>query len=347
MNVGARLSDKNLKGEERPWFWNRMKAVAISEAYAALGPEYARIATAMADCGTWLEFGVYQKGASVWQRLRRSNFCRARLCALCQWRRSKLMHQQLCRIVDAHLQQEGRKADRFVFVTLTRRNVWPDELAAELKAMQVARNLLFKYSKVKGAVRGWFCTTEVTVNEDTGQLHPHYHMLLAVRGDYFGNSEVYLEHKEWVALWRQAGKLDYDPGAHVKSVRVWPGQEVSDRTKRKMYEVTKYATKNEDYLKWENDRFNMNPALLEILHLGLKGKNLLAWGGEFVKLRKMLKLQDLDSKKVNLATNGDEKIPEGTELIYINTYKWNMGASYQRGYFLTWRDTPEPKRRAA
>ena len=66
------------------------------------------------DCGSFLEFKVTEEKA----KLQHANFCRDRLCPMCNWRRSLKIFAQVSKVMDA-LQAEGYQ---FLFLTLTVRN---------------------------------------------------------------------------------------------------------------------------------------------------------------------------------------------------------------------------------
>ena len=89
----------------------------------------------LAECGDTLAF---LRDASGKKRLHSANFCRNRLCPMCNWRRSLKMYSQVSQITDRIL--DTKKA-RFIFVTLTVRNPDGAHLAETLDLM----NKGFKY----------------------------------------------------------------------------------------------------------------------------------------------------------------------------------------------------------
>lgn len=104
---------------------------------------------------------------------------------------------------------------RFVFLTLTQKNVPVGELRATLRAMGKSWQRLAQ-RKSFGVVLGWIRTTEVT-RAGNGTAHPHFHVLLMVPSSYF--TRHYLSQAEWVEMWRAAGRLDYNPVVDVRAVK--------------------------------------------------------------------------------------------------------------------------------
>ena len=74
-----------------------------------------RRADRVAQCGSEIEFGILQDGS---KKLVKANFCRDRLCPMCNWRRSLKLYSQVSQVMDV-LESEGYC---FLFLTLTLRN---------------------------------------------------------------------------------------------------------------------------------------------------------------------------------------------------------------------------------
>jgi len=106
---------------------------------------------------------------------------------------------------------------RFVFLTLTQRNVSINELRTTLGEMSKAWDRLRKRSEF-AVVLGWIRVVEVTRGRD-GAAHPHYHALLMVPGDYFTRSEKWIAQPVWARIWQESARLDYEPIVHVAAVR--------------------------------------------------------------------------------------------------------------------------------
>ena len=72
----------------------------------ALGMELSRIyellslyrrADRVSQCGSYLDFGVLPDGT---KKLVKANFCRDRLCPMCNWRRSLKLYSQVSQVMD-------------------------------------------------------------------------------------------------------------------------------------------------------------------------------------------------------------------------------------------------------
>lgn len=72
----------------------------------ALGMELSRVyellclyrrADRVSQCGSYLDFGILPDGT---KKLVKANFCRDRLCPLCNWRRSLKLYSQVSQVMD-------------------------------------------------------------------------------------------------------------------------------------------------------------------------------------------------------------------------------------------------------
>jgi hypothetical protein len=131
---------------------------------------------------------------------------------------------------------------RWLFLTLTVRNVPISELRSQIRSMNEAWNRLRLRQEFAGNVLGWIRTTEVTRGRD-GSAHPHFHVLLMVRPSYF--THHYVKHERWADLWRECARLDYQPSVDIRTVKPKAGSTESP-LRRAVAETLKYAVKPED-----------------------------------------------------------------------------------------------------
>lgn len=61
----------------------------------------------------------------------------------------------------------------------------------------------------------------------------------------FSNSEHYVNQKQWIAFWKRAMKLDYDPVAHIQIVR--PKNKHKTDIESAVAETVKYPVKDTDF----------------------------------------------------------------------------------------------------
>jgi plasmid rolling circle replication initiator protein Rep len=170
-------------------------------------------------CSEVLEFGWSpdeRAGPGVLKlKLKRTWFCKVPLCPVCMWRKSLTW---LARIYDALPRlAEDYPSHRWIFLTLTVRNIPVTELREGLRDLHKAFDRLTKRAEWKRAVHGWVRSTEVTPGEDGPmRAHPHIHSLCFVPSGYFG--PYYVKQARWRELWAACARLDYDPTVDVRRV---------------------------------------------------------------------------------------------------------------------------------
>src|SRR5699024_1571634 len=86
---------------------------------------------------------------------------------------------------------EARRKKGIHFLTLTAPNVEADELEDEIKHYNHSFQKLMQRKEVKNIVKGYARKLEITYNEERGDYHPHFHVLIAVDKNYFNNSWSY------------------------------------------------------------------------------------------------------------------------------------------------------------
>ncbi len=126
-------------------------------------------------------------------RVVRASLCRDRLCPTCGWRRARALAARTSQIME-------RVGGRYLMLTLTVVNPPDGALGATLRRMTKAFGELMRSPRLRGVVGGAIRTVEVT--RSRGTWHPHIHALLRVEESYF-RSALYLDHDEWLSLWRQ------------------------------------------------------------------------------------------------------------------------------------------------
>lgn len=216
--VGQELVDKSTTGRVRPWKEHKINSGTMVDRYDYLiqkGHEgYRSKAQRMRECGSRLTFVECKEHG--YRKLQKAFFCKARLCPLCTWRKSLFTYHQFNQV--AHKVIEDHPGTKFLFVTLTSKNVNGDGLKAELRGQAKAFGKMLRYKRVQGAVKGFFRSSEVTYNPERKNYHPHIHAILAVNSRYFKNSE-YIKQAEWTELWQKALKVDYKPRVDVRKVK--------------------------------------------------------------------------------------------------------------------------------
>ena len=227
----------DLSPRDKPWDKHRLTADRVSAIYQEI--EFIDYAGRIDRCSQVLLFGSVLDDQGVKAiRLKSSFFCRVRHCPVCQWRRSLMWKARLGEALPA-IQKDYPRV-RWLHLTLAIRNCEITSLRDTLKLMNAAWKritLLKKYPAI-----GYFKSLEITRGED-GTAHPHFHILLMVEPKYFGKN--YINQKEWIEMWKKALRVDYDPTAHIQSIKDISG---NDNLVNAVKEVAKYTVKCDDLI---------------------------------------------------------------------------------------------------
>lgn len=211
---------------------------------------------------------------------------------------------------------------RFLFLTLTIKNVSGDKLSETITTLFKAYNALFKYKDVDKNMVGWIRNLEVTYNEQDETFHPHFHVLLAVNELYFKGGE-YISQAKWTSLWQKALDIDYVPMVNIKAVKPKKEGQTVDSA---VSEIAKYSVKDTDYLKDSEDETDK---IVAVLAVALNGRRLIGFGKLFRAIRKELKQKDVESETADLV-NADEggcQCPICNSTLIEQLYSWNYGVS--------------------
>lgn len=293
-----------------PWQDKHKKSLELAASYERIN-ESAKAAR-MRECGTLLEFKVFDDNA---MQLHRANFCKIRLCPMCAWRRSLKIFGQVSQIMD---EAQKDSSHEFIFLTLTIKNVLGNKLSAALDALlEGYRKLLRKLSrnkKYKKYILGEFRVLEITHNLDSNSeffntFHPHLHCILMVNKGYFSN--CYISQDEWRQIWQDCINSDYLPLVNVQKIENINGA---------VREVAKYTLKDSDLLyPYDND---LQDSTVRVLDDALFNRRLVSFSGEFYRIRKRLKLDDcIDGDLVQTDINNLRD-----DIAYaIVRYRWHAG----------------------
>jgi plasmid rolling circle replication initiator protein Rep len=332
------LSDPRPNGKERPWVPKKVNTVYVAASFERLGQR--KRAARVCECGTCLDF---EKSLETGvRRLVAANFCKIRLCPMCSWRRSLRSAYVLSSVMDVVEKEHPRLIP--LFMTLTVQNC-PGTLASLTQSLGMVFggwNRLLQVKRVKSVVKGWFRALEVTydgdefitsewyakrkrycdihgikigdrtLNYDT--FHPHIHAVIYVDKSYFqiGGSGAYIKTSEWVRLWRQSCRLNYDPVCDVRRVK-------NTKERKHINELSKYTVKDSDYIT-TND--SLMDRLVSILSKALHQRRLSAFGGVLKQLAKRFKSLDKESKE-DLIHIGDGTIRADVATV-IERFVWRF-----------------------
>lgn len=318
-NTGEILQDFSSTGKERPWQLHKKENLRLVEIYK-LADEKLISDSRLFDlehCGDTLTFLQNAEGK---KKLKTANFCRVRLCPMCQWRRSLKMFSQVKKITNKIL--ENDKSTRFIFGTFTIKNTDAENLEACINIL----NKKFKYlvdqkktfapaKKLKQNLLGYLKAVEVTYNSKDKTYHPHLHVIFAVRNTFFSSSKYYMSKKEWISLWQQALGVDYKPQTDIRAIK--------SGTAKAVAEVAKYPVKTAPILKLDDDEA---VEVLKTLTFCLHKKRFVSYGGIFKTIKQELKLADVETDRdlVNTDIEQQERFNAVTAVLFKYNFKFGL-----------------------
>lgn len=249
-------------------------------------------------------------------------FCRVRHCPICQWRKSKRWQAIMFKNLPT-IKTELPK-HRWLFLTLTIKNCRFDCLKETIGHLNKSFRKWVKWKSFPG--EGWIKSLEVTINQKTNLVHPHFHVMLLVPPKYFnlrGEKSIYISQAQWKSSWRQVAKLDYDPMVNIKAIQ--PSEE-----RKSISELLKYSVKPDDLSQ-------INREQLFQLTNQLNGVHSINKGGVLRKYLKNVGNEDVDY----IGHNHDNAESTGLELIQrfypdLNSYEYrlkNNSQEFLREYF--------------
>ena len=220
----------------------KRKSAIIAEA-AAKSISWSDASLDIENCNN--QFGIFEDGTYY------GNFCRKRICPMCQRRKSIKTYAELKQCVD-------EIGGSFILGTFTVKNCTAAELDKTITKMFLAFSELWR-EKFKKHFNGCFRALEVTYNENRDDFHPHFHCIFSVNKSYF-TSRKYLSQAEILKLWREkfGGK---NGGVDLRKI-----QDIENG----VAEVAKYCVKPFDI----SDE-NLTARLLDNLFKTLKNRRLI------------------------------------------------------------------------
>jgi len=329
------LNDKSSTGKPRKWSTYKKQALAVSDAYRKFEGA-ATFSKRMDECGGWLRFLACTKGHGL--LLIAAIFCQCRLCPLCQWRRSLIIFHQVKQLACEHIKHY--KSDVMLLLTLTVPNVKANDLKERITLMQRGWHKLMNRNPVKRVCRSWFRSLEITYNESRDDYHPHFHVLLMVPASYFKRDRnLYIERDEWLRMWQEVTGLPEITQVDIRKVKKL---KKGDAITTVAAEIAKYATKPSDYVKATKDGLcEADAKVIEALHVAIRRRRLVAFGGEFKRYKQALKLaevEDADMVKIDEQEKTCHCRVCESELL-PQMYRWQIGL---RQYVKT--DLPETRK---
>ena len=242
-------------------------------------------------CGSFLEFHSDITGEV--KKLVKANNCENRFCPICAYKKARKEALKLSVLIKAL-----EKDYKFLFLTLTAPNVTSDNFEEEIKEYNKSFKRFSELKAFKYAVVGYVRKLEITYNHELKTYHPHFHVLLAVKKNYFSNN--YIKRDEWLEMWKSAKRDNTITQVDVRKLDL----SLDDKG---ILEIAKYSAKDSDYLKSQD--------IFDVIYKALKGKRLITYNGVFKESVKEFKKGNLDNY---IET-------DMTEYIYRILYQWGQG----------------------
>lgn len=246
-------------------------------------------------CGTFIETAnIVDENGIVREVVTSANFCRERLCPMCQKRKSLKTYADVVRLVE-HLGGRG-----WVHMVLTFRNCQADELDRTItKLFRDSSFLITKTTEFKKAFKGALRCLEVTYNSKDNTYHPHLHVLLSADKSYNTNSRKRISRHDLRWLWWSVTGIDYLPQVYIDS-------NVDEGV---VAEISKYCVKPLELDLPELKRCEV----LETLHAALHGRRLMQSYGEIKTAFKDL--------KIDINADADKKYIADTEQMFVYNFE--------------------------
>lgn len=283
------------------------------------------------NCGTQIEM---QNGS-----IKTANFCRDRFCPMCEWRRTKKLTSQNMMVYDAIKnetanEKDEHKKNRMLFLTLTVPNVALDDLGQTLKNMSAGWNRFRNNRAVKRQpIVGFARKLEITYNKETHSYHPHYHVLLTVRG-------WAADQKDWAHWWTVSMQSQIGLIVDIRAAYDDEDGEASFKkagsVKSSIRELSKYMAKASDVLEAVYTAEDW-----EILRAAVGGVREVSYGGIWREYRKKFGFVDIEKDDLTdneVVTHSEEPIEQYEwhfwryELVGVR-YEWCAGDDFARDLY--------------
>lgn len=240
-----------------------------------------------------------------------ADFCRLRLCPMCQRRKALKTYAEFTQILN-YLDDFS-----FIHLVLTVPNCPMNELRETLGYMEKCSSRLFNIKALKKAFCGIVRCTEVTYNSNTFSFHPHFHCLIAVKKSYF-TSRDYISQKKLVSLWSACWALKHENIRYVSDELIYETVNteslqvhVEKADDGALPEIAKYCVKP---LELELSR-KERAKVLDALFLGMHGKRLIQTYGVIKEACHDLKVDLEKCFDIDTLTNVDIEA--------LRVYNWN------------------------
>lgn len=278
-NFEVALADLRYSGMEIPWRNRKIYNLRLAHAMQRLGYNKKAV-DRVKFCASSL---IFEKDVLSFQKklLKKDlRFCKNILCPICQGRRAEKNFYNLQKVLEILETEDGNINQKMIMMTLTIKNTDSSSFSETIDTLIKGFGKLVKRKVFKDAVKGYYRTLEVTVNNQEN-YHPHLHVLCVVEDDYFQkNKKKYLSTEDVQKLWKEAIQVDYTPICNIEKVRDSNG----------LREVSKYILKAMNILEQQSPE--ALDGVVRTLLDGLYKRRLVAYGGVMKQASKKIKLDE-------------------------------------------------------
>ncbi len=315
------LQDIKSNGKEINWKSKKLNSSVVADTFTRV-ISYSKGAK-INDCGSLLWFRYFLSDKPIPMELAYASFCKNRMCPMCAWRRSLKVKANVAKIMNFMADSDGYKDYRYLFLTLTQKNVSADELNDELKKISSCFMKMFRWVEVKRMNNGFIKSIEITYNQEADTYHAHIHAVIAVNKSYFTNPKLYIKQMRWRELWKKALNIDYLPIINIKTVKPdeGSGEVFTDDNGNPMLdhegnimrfpmtynnvipEIVKYSVKSSDYIIRDKDTGELDKdttdTVISVLASALFRKRLVSFSGVFKIVAAIINIPDEDKADLN------------------------------------------------
>lgn len=313
-NAVNSVSLSSLSEKDKTWTEKKRLSETISRLYSK--SQYEKYSSRLDSCANYLTFKQFINGdtGQLKLKLNRVFLCKVRHCPCCSWSRSRVwkarLNEGIPKLIADH------PSTRFIFVTLTVPNCHISQLRNTLDGMSKAFHKLMMRRDVKSNALGYVRSMEITRNPDTGEAHPHFHVLLAVKASYFTHG--YIKQATWVSHWQEC--LDTIENRIVDVRTCKPNSKYKHDplgVASSILEVAKYCVKHTDMIVDKDWLIEMTTQLNATKHVVLGGL-----------IKTYVNSSEPKEEDIIKASGDDIEPVDDYELIFFYWNKW------RKNYFL-------------
>jgi len=313
-------------GSEVPWREKKLRSVPVFESFERQGD--GKRAEKIRCCGNCLEFWrlvkAVQNGTADFEtkyRLFRAYLCKDRLCPLCAWRRSLRTLYVLLKVMERVVTLRPKLVPLSLTLTIPSPEATVAGLRGGLDGLLEGWNRLFQVKRVKSAVKGWFRSVELTYNREKDTFHVHIHALILVPySSYFNRGGAYIDHSEWLELWRRAARDESITQVDIRRAKDKTGKKSSSGTNLPgyLFEFSKYITKDSGFV---FEDCGLTDRILSVLSKAVHKRRFHSFGGVMKKIAAELKLLDKEGDE-DLLKVWDNDDSEGWKVVAALLVRW-------------------------